>query len=133
MNKCLTNVFINFENRKALKTLQDIAGVYGLVVPCEEVHFPGVMVGHFTGGEPLRAVLPKGKVEGTQQRRMNVVESIEVVRSHEEERSSVVGYGVQLTFDVRDGNHNGILDVRVCWHDIVYQAQVDFAKKELLY
>ena len=50
MNKYLTNVFINFENRKALKTLQDIAGVYGLVVPCEEVHFPGVMVGHFTGG-----------------------------------------------------------------------------------
>ena len=91
------------------------------------------MVGHFTGGEPLRAVLPKGKVEGTQQRRMNVVESKEVVGSHEEERSSVVGYGVQLTFDVRDGNHNGILDVRVCWHDIVYQAQVDFAKKELLY
>ena len=133
MNKCLTNVFINFGNRKALKTLQDIAGVYGLVVPCEEVHFPGVMAGHFTGGEPLRAVLPKGKVEGTQQRRMNVVESKEVVGSHEEERSSVVGYGVQLTFDVRDGNHNGILDVRVCWHDIVYQAQVDFAKKELLY
>ena len=133
MNKCLTNVFINFENRKALKTLQDIAGVYGLVVPCEEVHFPGVMVGNFTGGEPLRAVLPKGKVEGTQQRRMNVVESKEIVGSHEEERSSVVGYGVQLTFDVRDGNHNGILDVRVCWHYIVYQAQFDFAKKELLY
>ena len=133
MNKCLTNVFINFENRKALKTLQDIAGVYGLVVPCEEVHFPGVMVGHFTGGEPLRAVLPKGKVEGTQQRRMNVVERKEVAVSHEEDRSSVVGYGVQLTFDVRDGNHIGILDVRVCWHDIVYQAQVDFAKKELLY
>ena len=133
MNKCLTNVFINFENRKALKTLQDIAGVYGLVVPCDEVHFPGVMVGRFTGGEPLRAVLPKGKVEGTQQRRMNVVERKEVVVSHEEDRSSVVGYGVQLTFDVRDGNHNGILDVRVCWHDIVYQAQVDFAKKELLY
>ena len=133
MNKCLTNVFINFENRKALKTLQDIAGVYGLVVPCDEVHFPGVMVGHFTGGEPLRAVLPKGKVEGTQQRRMNVVERKEVAVSHEEDRSSVVGYGVQLTFDVRDGNHNGILDVRVCWYDIVYQAQVDFAKKELLY
>ena len=126
-------MFIIFENRKALKTLQDIAGVYGLVVPCDEVQFPGVMVGHFTVGEPLRAVLPKGKVEGTQQRRMNVVERKEVAVSHEEDRSSVVGYGVQLTFDVRDGNHNGILDVRVCWHDIVYQAQFDFAKKELLY
>ncbi len=57
----------------------------------------------------------------------------EVEVSHEEDRSSVVSYGVQLTFDIRDGNHNGILDVRVCWHDIVYQAQVDFGKKELLY
>jgi hypothetical protein len=133
MNKCLINVFINFGNRKALKTLQDIAGVYGLVVPCDEVHFPGVMVGHFTESEPLRAVLPKGKLEGTQRRRMNVVESNEVAGSLEEDRSSVVGYGVQLTFDVRDGNHNGTFHVRVCWYDIVYQAQVDFAKKELLY
>jgi hypothetical protein len=133
MNKCLTNVFTNFGNRKALKTLQDIAGVYGLVVPCDEVQFPGVMVGHFTGGEPLRVVLPKGKEERRKQRRMKVVESNEVEVSHEEDRSSVVGYGVQLTFDVRDGSHNGILDVRVCWHDIVHQAQVDFGKKELLY
>ncbi len=60
MNKRLTNVFTNFGNKKALKTLQDIAGVYGLVVPCDEVQFPGVMVGYFTGGEPLRVVLPKG-------------------------------------------------------------------------
>jgi hypothetical protein len=86
MNKCLTNVFINFGNRKALKTLQDIAGVYGLVVPCDEVQFPGVRVGHFTMGEPLRAVLPKGKVEGTQQQRMNVVESNKVVVSHERQK-----------------------------------------------
>ncbi len=34
-------------------------GVYGLVIPCLDVVFPGVLVGHFTGGEPLRAVLPK--------------------------------------------------------------------------
>ncbi len=61
------------------------------------------------------------------------MESNEVVVSHEEDRSSVVGYGVQFSFDVRDGSHNGILDARLCWHDIVCQAQVDFAKKELLY
>ncbi len=93
------------------------------------------MVDHVTGGEPLRVVLPKGKEERRQQRRTKVEENNEVEVSHEEDRSSVVSYGVQLTFDVRDGNHNGngILDVRVCWHDIVYQAQVDFGKKELLY
>ena len=46
-------------NRKALKSLQGLGGVYGLVVPCDEVQFPGALVGYFTGGEPLRVVLPK--------------------------------------------------------------------------
>ncbi len=40
---------IKLENRKALKSLQNVAGVYGLVVPCEEVQFPGVVVGYLTG------------------------------------------------------------------------------------
>jgi hypothetical protein len=44
---------------KDLKSLQNVAGLYGLVVPCEDVQFPGAVVGHLTGGEPLRAVLPK--------------------------------------------------------------------------
>ncbi len=30
-----------------------------MVIPCLDVVFPGVLVGHFTGVEPLRAVLPK--------------------------------------------------------------------------
>jgi hypothetical protein len=46
-----------------LKSLHDVSGVYGLVVACDEVQFPGYVVGHLTGGEPLRAVLPKGKKE----------------------------------------------------------------------
>ena len=49
----------NVLNRRALKTLQSVAGLYGLVVPCEEVQFPGLLVGHLSGGEPLRAILPK--------------------------------------------------------------------------
>jgi hypothetical protein len=48
----------NDSNRKALKSLQNVAGLCGLVVACEEVQFAGAVVGHFTGGEPLRAVLP---------------------------------------------------------------------------
>ena len=42
------------------------------------------------------------------------------------------GYGLQLTYDVPMGKYNGVLCVRVCWHDIVYLAQLNFAKKELL-
>ncbi len=44
-----------------------------------------------------------------------------------------VGYGVQLTWDVPVGKFNGVLDVCVYWYDIVYQAQVDFGRKELQY
>ena len=36
--------------RRALKSLQDVSGVYGLVVACDEVQFPGYVVGHLTGG-----------------------------------------------------------------------------------
>ena len=69
--------FTNISNRKALKSLQKVAGLYGLVVPCEDVQFPGAVVGHFTGGEPLRAVLPKvgggGQMRNYQARKAWVV------------------------------------------------------------
>ncbi len=47
--------------------------------------------------------------------------------------SNVASYGVQLTWGVPEGKHNGMLDVCVCWHDIVYLAHVDFAKSNLVY
>ncbi len=50
---------MKLENRKALKSLQNVVGICGLVVSCEDVQFPGVVVGYLTGGEPLRAILPK--------------------------------------------------------------------------
>ena len=44
------------------------------------------------------------------------------------------GYGMQLTYDVPAmGQYNGVLCVRVCWHDIVYLAQVNFAQKALAF
>ncbi len=49
-----------------------------------------------------------------------------------EERQSAVCYGELLTWDVFEGKHNGMLDVRVCWHNIVYLAHVDFATKVLV-
>ena len=110
----------NDSNRKALKSLQNVAGLYGLVVACDDVQFPGAVVDHFTGEEPLRAVLPK--VMGRQ----------DTTRSSESEGGTYTGYGLQLTYDVPKGKYNGVLCVRVCWHDIVYLAQLNFAKKELL-
>jgi hypothetical protein len=102
-------------NRRALKTLQSVAGLYGLVVPCEEVQFPGLLVGHhLSGDKPLRAILPK---EGKKTREMSSDDT-------EGEYVGAMEYGVQMTFDVPVGKHNGKLCVRVCWHDIVYLCQL---------
>ena len=54
--------------------------------------------------------------------------------SERDEGGTYTGYGLQLTYDVIPmGKYNGVLCVRVCWHDIVYLAQVNFAKKALLF
>ena len=96
--------------RKALRSLQSVGGLYGMVVPTAEVRFPGQLVGNFVGGETLRAVLPK-----------------------QEDKGSGSGYGVKFTFDVPENKFIGTLDVRVCWHSIVYRAEVDFGVKNLVF
>ncbi len=103
--------------------------MFGLVVPCK---FPGYVVGHFTGGKPLRAVLPKGKKQNKKGFLLSEAKE-EYESSHGDDMSNDVGYGVQLTWDVPEGKHNGMLAGRVCWHEIVYLAQVDFAKRMLIY
>jgi hypothetical protein len=50
--------------RKALRGLQNVAGVYGMVVATSEVQLPGQFVGHFVGSETLRAVLPRPEGKG---------------------------------------------------------------------
>ncbi len=57
---------------------------------------------------------------------MQLKQSSLLESSHEGDVVHGVGYEVQLTWDVPVGQHTGVLDVRVYWHDIVYQAQVDF-------
>ena len=118
--------------RKALKSLQGLGGVYGLGLACDEVQFPGALVGHFTGGETLRAVLPKS-TKGGRKQRVNKDLKDELQTSHDADGHTGAGYGVQLTWDVPESTHNGVLEVRVCWHELVYQAQVQFGNKQLQY
>ncbi len=113
--------------RKSLRSLQNASGVYGLVVPSAEVRYPDMLVGHLIGGETLRTVLPKNDV-GTGRRNLGIKG---IVSSAVAGTKSVTGYGVKLTFNVPQGKHNGVLDVKVCRHNIVYQAQVDFGIKFL--
>jgi hypothetical protein len=117
---------------KALRSLQNVSGRYGMVVPSAAVAFPGQIVGHFVGGETLRAVLPKPDKQGRKERCTFREES-----SSEDARSPlkevVTGYGVKLVYDVPQNKFNGSLDVRVCWHSLVYLAEVDFARNNLSY
>ena len=115
---------------KALRSLQNVSGRYGMVVPSAAVAFPGQIVGHFVGGETLRAVLPKPEKQGRKERCTFREES-----SSEDARSPlkevVTGYGVKLVYDVPQNKFNGTLDVRVCWHSLVYLAEVDFVRNNL--
>ncbi len=74
-----------------MRSLQNVGGLYGLVVPCEEVQFPGQVVGYFTGGEPLRAILPKVLVQKKSELSSDCSEEGNVPGT---------GYGLQLTYDV---------------------------------
>ena len=112
-----------------MRSLQNASGVYGLVVPSAEVRFPDMLVGHLIGGETLRTVLPKNEgATGRQNLGMKGIGSRAASGT-----KSVTGSGVQFTFDVPQGKHNGVLYVKVCWHNIVYQAQVDFGVKFLIF
>jgi hypothetical protein len=116
---------------KALRNLQNVSGSYGMVVPSAAVALPGQIVGNFVGGETLRAV-PKPDIQGRKERCTFREES-----SYEDawspRKEVVTGYGVKLVYDVPQNKFNGTLDVRVCWHSLVYLAEVDFARVNLSY
>ena len=117
---------------KALRSLQNVSGIYGMAVAISAVGFPGQIVGNFVGGETLRAVLPKPDKQGRKERcTFREESSSEDARSPRKE--VVTGYGVKLVYDVPQNKFNRTLDVRVCWHSLVYLAEVDFARNNLSY
>ncbi len=101
---------------------------------CVAVEFPGQIqiLGNFVDGETLRAVLPKpdGKVR-KQTRALREESSCENELSPQKE--GVSSYGVKLSYYVASTSTqlNGTLDVRVCWHSLVYLAEVDFGRNSL--
>ena len=97
---CIITITISTTHlRKALGSLQNASGVYGLVVPSAEVRYPDMLVGHLIGGETLRTVLPKNEgVTGRQNLGMKGIGS-----SAASGTKSVTGCGVKFTFDVPQG------------------------------
>ena len=60
-------------------------------------------------------------------------ETLRAVLSRPDAKGSVSGYRVKFTFDVPENEFIGTLDVRVCWHSIVYRAEADFGMNNLLF
>ena len=85
----------------------------------------------WVGGETLRVVQPKpdGKVRKQRTALREESSGENELSQQQEERGS--GYGVKLAYDVPQTKFNGTLDVRVCWHSLVYLAKVDFGPKNL--
>ena len=117
---------------KALRSLQNVSGIYGLAVASAAVEFPGQIVGHFVGGETLRAVLPKPDWKA-RKARTGIREQSSGENELAQQELGVSGYGVKLSYDVPQSKFNGTLDVRVCWHSLVYLAKVDFGTNNLSY
>ena len=101
-----------------------------MVVPSASVEFPGQILGDFVGGETLRAVLPKPDCKVRKQRTTLRAESSGKNELLQQE-DRVSGYGVKLSYDVPQTKFNGTLDVRVCWHSVVYLAELDFGRNNL--
>ncbi len=118
--------YFNCVCRSALRSLQSAAGIYGMVSLSADVQFPGRTVGHLSGGENLRSLIPK-KRRGEQSTSSS---SIVIERKT---KTETTGYCLQLTYDVPQGTYNGVLHVRVCWHDILYQSVAHFVQSQLTY
>ncbi len=43
------------------------------------------------------------------------------------------GYVLKMTFDVPEGKAMGMLNVKACWHEVVFKNEFGFTKSKFLY
>ena len=96
-------------NKESLKESTERSGGVWSGYPLSRCYYSRSLGGHFTGGEPLRAVLPKD-MKGRGHRNVQDKNITLLQSSAEGDVGHGVGYGVQLTFDVPVGKHIGVLD-----------------------
>ena len=99
--------------------------------PCTEVQFPGAVVAHLSGGECLRSLRPKTPRKSRACTKSTSSSSTELQVGMPPNSSS--GYCLQLTYDVPQETYNGMLHVRVCWHEVVYRAELNFGASALAF
>ena len=103
--------------RKALRTLQHAGGAYCLVATHEN-HEVRASLRSFQEGDGLRVLRAKEDAVGPRT---------------EQQLVRYPGYALKMTFDVPEGKAMGMLNVRACWHEVVFKNEFGFTESNFLY
>ncbi len=103
--------------RKALRTLQQAGGAYCLVATHED-HEVRVALRNFIEGDCLRVLRSTDDDGGPRA---------------EQPSARHYGYALKMTFDVPAGKAMGMLNVKACWHEVVFKNEFGFTESNFLY
>jgi hypothetical protein len=92
-----------------MRNIQSVAGIYGLVTPCEKTCLLHSAVGRFHTGNTVRVVQPA-----------------EVIGQAPWKLEDNNSCGLRFTFDVHRDKSLGTLTVCVCWRSLVYRDEIGF-------
>ena len=103
--------------RNALRTLQQAGGAYCLVTTHED-HEVRAALRNFIEGDCLRVLRPKDDDGGPRA---------------DQPSARYPGYALKMTFDVPAGKAMGMLNVKACWHEVVFKNEFGFTESNFLY
>ena len=103
-------------NRKALRTLQQAGGACCLVATHED-HEVRASLRNFQEGDGLRVLRAKEDDGGPRTDQLS---------------AGYPGYALKMTFDVPAGKAMGRLNVKACWHEVVFKNEFGFTESNFL-
>jgi len=112
--------------------LQGVGGAYCLVTAGKDHSGRGGSLRGFSEGDNIRVIRPKIP-RMTKRERMEQPQDVENYNVTAAQGKGSVGYGLKLTFVLPVGKAVGVLQVRACWHDIVFRNELGFTEANFLY
>jgi hypothetical protein len=103
--------------RKALQALQHAGGAHCLVATHED-HDVRASLRGFQEGDGLRILRAKEDDVGSRT---------------DQQAARYPGYALKMTFGVPEGKAMGMLNVKACWHEVVYKKEFGFTESNFLY
>ena len=112
--------------------MQGVGGAYCLVTAGKDHSGRGGSLRGFSEGDNIRVIRPKIP-RMTKRERMEQPQDVENYNDTAAQGKGSVGYGLKLTFVLPVGKAVGVLQVRACWHDIVFRNELGFTEANFLY